>query len=267
MENFIIWINKNLSKLIIGIIVICFVISFINSLKVNVSKQENMINTAIYSNTGIEDIEIVREFINYCSTGNKEKAYNLLSESSKKNLYQNENKFEQLYYDKKWKNSKNIKITNLKDNIFKVEAQRIYEVQNITVEIEDICSVVLENGYKKININNFIKEEKLDKKISIDNIQISAIKRQEYLNYEVYQLFVENKAKDTIKIQNNIKILFDNNEQVQAFITENNEKYIKENTGDYVYFVLAKEGGNNLNINNIKINIYLNNEEIEFTLI
>ena len=155
----------------------------------------------------------------------------------------------------------------MKDNIFKVEAQRIYEVQNITVEIEDICSVVLENGYKKININNFIKEEKLDKKISIDNIQISAIKRQEYLNYEVYQLFVENKAKDTIKIQNNIKILFDNNEQVQAFITENNEKYIKENTGDYVYFVLAKEGGNNLNINNIKINIYLNNEEIEFTLI
>ena len=200
MENFIIWINKNLSKLIIGIIVICFVISFINSLKVNVSKQENMINTAIYSNTGIEDIEIVREFINYCSTGNKEKAYNLLSESSKKNLYQNENKFEQLYYDKKWKNSKNIKITNLKDNIFKVEAQRIYEVQNITVEIEDICSVVLENGYKKININNFIKEEKLDKKISIDNIQISAIKRQEYLNYEVYQLFVENKAKSRYRL-------------------------------------------------------------------
>lgn len=144
----------------------------------------------------------IEEFVKYCNEQNTEAAYNLLTDSCKEEFYPSIDSFITYYYEPLFKNG-----------------QRTYSIQNwiedtyIVKFTEDLLAtgksgsdstyqdyITIENvdGEKKLNINKYIGKEEINETKEQDDIQITVISRNKYMDYETYEIKVTNNTEGTI---------------------------------------------------------------------
>lgn len=152
-----------------------------------------------------EHSSYVETFVNYCSEGKVNEAYNMLSDECKGNLYKTVEEFKTKYCDKYFSTKKEYTLQSWVNNTNTVTYQmRIMEDMMYSGEYksgeiyQDYITVTENNGETKISINGYIGQEEINKTSNIDGIEVIVKKRDKYMDYEEYTLEVTNYTENTI---------------------------------------------------------------------
>lgn len=127
MNKIIRYWNQNRKKIIIIIAIIAFIIIMLNvinymfkqmynspeNVELNIEDRQKPTQSVITGQNVSKDIteeniNIIKEFVDYCNNNEPEKAYELLSNDCKAEFNNNINTFINNYYKKKFPNQKNI---------------------------------------------------------------------------------------------------------------------------------------------------------------
>lgn len=225
MNSIIRFYNKNRHTIWITIVVIILMFGIIKTLnssfKNNTKDKSSSTNnsTTTYSNKNYsiisgtdvpkevtdESTEIIDSFINFCNEKNINSAYNLLSKDCKETLYPTEEEFKNNYvdkiftsyrlYDKRaWINTDSsytysIKIT---EDLLSTGGNKS------DMGIQDYYTLVKENGEYKLNINNYIGKEEINKENKESGIEIYVVEKKSYMDYETYILRIKNNTQNDI---------------------------------------------------------------------
>lgn len=218
MNRIIRWYNKNRKIFWLTIVVVIIVISVPRALneyaksKKDVSSSVN--NTTIYSNKNYSIISeknieeekntknttLIDEFIKYCNNGNIKEAYEILSNECKELLYPTLNDFKDKYYNNIFQNKKSYDVQawfssgsyytykiNLKEDIL--------STGNVDLSsMEDYYTIVYENNNYKLNINSYIGNVEINKSDETDEVKISVLSKDIFMDYEIYNINVENRT-------------------------------------------------------------------------
>ncbi len=176
------------------------------------------------------EITIIDNFITYCNSGKIEEAYKLLSEDCKKIIYPNINDFKEKYYDKIFgTGKKTVEMENWIDNIYKVDFYEDFISSGSYTDsrkIQDYITIVTEDdGEYKLNINKYLWTENINRENSQNNISLKAIKKEVYMDYEIYTLEIKNNSNKEISLGDiqymDASYLIDKNDlQYNASVTE-----------------------------------------------
>ena len=226
--------------LILAIQVLNFITAKLNEQNINNIAQSNTTNSVINNKntnsyltndtsavtgeqihiTELENAsEIIENFISACNNGEIEEAYSYLSNDCKQEMYIDINTFKTLYYDVIFGgNKKNVSIENWILDTYKVNiTEDIMATGNANgIKTQDYMTIVEEDDDIKLNINNFIGTEIINKEQTIENIKFKIISKKVYNDYEEYDLQIENLTGNKIlldSLQNTKSIyLVDGNE-------------------------------------------------------
>lgn len=264
MHKIILWYNRNRKLIwgIIGITVIAIIlVKAIEYIWTQNKKQEQDEMIGYGNNTEVELNSItldedkstisgesmskaqtnvltrIDEFINYCNNSQVDEAYNLLSEDCKNEMYPTVDEFKQNYYNKIFEGKKkNISVENWIGYIYKVKYMEdalstgIYNTENT---IQDYITIVWdENDEIKLNINNYIGKQDINKEKNNENIDIKVLEKHQYMDYETYTFEITNNSDNTILLNssNNTDTMYleDKNEiQYFAYTHELSEAELK----------------------------------------
>ena len=178
-------------------------------------------------------VNVIENFINKCNQGKVEEAYSLLSDECKNEMYPNLSDFI-AYYKKIFTSKKDYKINLWYPNI------RLYKVTymddimatgkiNQSKVIEELYTVVLENNKERINISGFIGKSDINKTIKKDDIETSVNYKKTFVDYEIYNVTIKNRTKNTILLNsdeknNTIYLLGENDTKYGAYVYELNSE-------------------------------------------
>lgn len=254
MNRFIRYFNQNRVGIIIAILIVAFIIILIQAIN-NILKQsqteEEITESVIQDSsrpvesviTGEElteettdnNLNIISQFVELGNAQKYEDAYNMLSQDCKDAVYNTLDSFVTNYCNRVfitnmtynlelWYNANNAytyKILYFENNI--LSTGNI----NPTNNIEDYITVIeSEDGYK-LNINNFIKKEKINKLQNVEGTEITITINDRYIyrNYERYTITVKNNTDKTILISegtngNDICLVDSNGVEYDSIINE-----------------------------------------------
>lgn len=206
-------------------------INNINSSISNSSNLTNSNNTFLKSDTSAvtgepidstnlkEASELIDSFISACNDGDIEEAYGYISIDCKKEMYPDINDFKTLYYDNIFGGTKKtVLIENWILNTYKINvSEDIMETGNINeTKTQDYITIVTENDEKKLNINNFVENEKINKIEEINGIKFTILNKKIYMDHEEYDIQIENYTEG--------KILLDSLQDTKSiYIKDNND--------------------------------------------
>ena len=287
MNRFIRYFNQNTKSIlkVIGIIVfIIIIIQLLNSMaKVSVEEQRKQAinneiastnqNTSSYSKSIISDQEIeedtykehsniIENFINYCNNGDVQNAYNLLSNDCKEEMFPTLEYFKNNYYSRVFNSNKSFSVQNWSNSTYKV---RIKEINNMlstgkvsnNEAIEDYYTVVYSDGEYKLNINNYIGKEVINAESEYENIKINVISKSTYIDYEIYNINVENKTENDI--------LLDTKENTQSmYIKDSKDVKYSSYSHEIIDSSLIVQSGGNRNLAIKYTNSFSINREIKY---
>lgn len=173
-----------------------------------------------------ESIDLIKDFFYYCNNGKIENAYNLLSEECKQELYPTVDDFKAKYYNKIFTEQKSydsmLWITTSRSHTYRVEimADLLATGQKDNMPIEDYYTIIYENGDYKLSINNYIGKEDLNISKTLNEITVTIVSKQIYVDYEKYEISVKNST--------NTNLIFNTKENTNSIYIEdeNNVKYI-----------------------------------------
>lgn len=239
--------NQNRKQIIIVIAIIAFIIIMLqvvnNLLKTttNSNKNNNVSNVVdlqkptqsvitgqnVTEETSKENTDIIKKFIDYCNGNEIEKAYALLSNDCKEE-FGNLNTFMTNYYERNFKTKKTYslelmfseqgsytyKVTYYEDNILATGGK------GTNNNFEDYITIVNQNGERKLNINNFIKKQEINKTQATDAVQITVKSKKVYRSYEQYRISIKNNTENTISISEG-----ENSEDIYL-LDKNDAKYV-----------------------------------------
>ena len=229
MNRFIRYFNQNRVRIIITILIVAFIIILIQLInyilkesKSEIQSYNNMIkDTSIPSESVISgeelpekttdsNMDVIKQFVNFCNSKQYENAYNLLSKDCKNELFSSVDVFINNYCNnifnsnttynlELWYSTSNAytyRITYYENNIL---ATGNISSSNNT---EDYITIVEEGEENKLNINNFIEKENINKTQTDEagRIQITVNDRYTYRNYERYSITIKNNTDKTILI-------------------------------------------------------------------
>lgn len=224
MNKLIRWYNKNRKVFWLTIVISIIVISLPRALNEYAKSKNNVSssisNTTIYDNksysvitgqnvkeeTNKENTTIINSFIDYCNSQNPEKAYEILSSKCKEKLYPTLNDFTNKYYNKIFDNKKSYEIQAWVSNgnyyTYKVNLKEdILSTGNAnTTSIEDYYTIVEDNNSYKLNINSYIGNIEINKSNKTDEISILVLSKDVFMEYEIYNIEVENKTINLILV-------------------------------------------------------------------
>ena len=256
--------------------------SFNNNIQAqDVTKPNNSVITDSKLNEKeVEDnSQIIKTFVEYCNENKLQEAYNILTNDCKEQLYSTMDIFKQNYINQIFKTKKSYKlelwaesnnyytyrITYITGNVLQTGG---YDTENNYI---DYITVVKNDNEFKLNLNQFIKKENINKKNENDYINITINNRLIYLNYETYNITIENKTNNTIllndkKALRSMYLLDRNDVQYISMINEIPDSMLtitpKSNTTINLKF--NKIYNADVRITSMKINdIYLNKEEYD----
>lgn len=158
--------------------------------------------------------EIIGDFMEFCNQGNIEEAYNLLTDKCKEQMYNSLEAFEQAYYKDVFGGEQKIySVENWVGNIYKVkisENMLATGKSNEGYSKQDYITVEQIEGEYKLNINNYIGYQELNKTTESDNIVMEVLYRNTYMDNEEYTLKVTNNNETAIRLDSgsNIKSLY-----------------------------------------------------------
>lgn len=231
--NFLVSRNKNETQL--NISSSSEIISEIeNNTNVSISSTDSAITGESVDKDSLESsVTIIGEFFDYCEQGNIEEAYNMLTEECKEEMYSTQEEFQSLYVSEIF-GTQNVTYTvqNWTGNIYKID----FSIGNILatgnpndlISMQDYVTVERVDDTYKLNINDYIGRTEINKEEENDNIKITAIDKNTYMDYEEYTIKIENNSNSCI-------LLLDINEDTNgAYIEDSNgvtySAYIQELT-------------------------------------
>ncbi len=246
MSKVVRWYNKNRKMFWIVILTIIAVITLIQALNnyyKNNTKDESSstnistttYNTNNYSIVTQEEIDsdvsdrsddLIKDFFDYCNSGEIENAYNLLSTDCKEELYSTLDDFKQRYYNvvftEKRSYDSTLWITTSQRNTYRVEimADLLATGQKEYMPIEEYYTITYEDGEYKLSISNYIAKENINVSKTQNDVTINIISKKIYKDYETYDIEVENKT--------GTNLIFNTKENTDSiYIQDENElKYI-----------------------------------------
>ena len=144
---------------------------------------------------------VINEFIENCNERNIEKAYSLLSNECKEEMYPTAKDFYENYYMMVFNNNKlEYSVENWIQDTYEVKfIEDMLATGKINDENkQDYITIVEENDSFKININNYIGREILNKEIENNDIILNLIQKDIYMDYEVYKITIKNNTGKSI---------------------------------------------------------------------
>lgn len=271
---------------IIAIILVLCVIRFLNEMakQSNEEAVKNSQNTIKQSSTYKPEQTVIQgenisssqqekndnimdDFIQYCNQKDVEKAYNLLTDECKEVIFNSSiQNFEQDYINEIFKTQKTYSMQSW------IQASGSYTYKVKIMEdmlstgktgnyIEDYYTIVNKNGEYKLNINRYIGRRDINKSAEKDNISITVNTKDIYMDYETYNIKVQNSSDKTIILdskrnEKSVYITGNNGTTYSSFMYEVNDFYL--NIKPRIY--------RNINIRFNKIyNANIKSETINFT--
>lgn len=225
MYKLIRFYNQNRKQIFRIILIIVFIIGIIQLLNFLVKtktldtiEQNNLTNNEInqelisdkslvsggsISSTKLKnDTDIINEFVKYCNDGNINSAYELLTEECKEEMFPSIQDFKNIYYSKIFNGERKIHtIENWSGNVYQVRYKGdILSTGNLEngETKQDYITIVKKDGENKININNYIGRTIQNKDTEYKKVKITVKYIDTYMDYEVYNLAIENNSKNTI---------------------------------------------------------------------
>jgi hypothetical protein len=217
-------INKKIyiiSLLFFAVLIIWVIIGKI--LGINTEKEEESENKTSYkpSETVIsgkditesvyeEDENIVEEFINYCNSGDLEKAYDMLSQDCKDIFYNTQEDFIKNYYNEVFETKREFNLQSwISESNYNTYRVRMIDDIMATGNYEDsknyqdYITVVSDGDKKYLNINGFMYKKDINNvKKEVDGIEVSVKSVTTYIDYEAYTFSVKNNTDKTILMDN-----------------------------------------------------------------
>lgn len=156
---------------------------------------------------------VINEFISFCNQQDLEKAYNLLTNECKEQMYTSLDIFRQAYYNDVFNGEKKIfTIENWIDDTYKVNitGDLLATGKNDGYAKQDYITVKEENDQCKLNINGYIGYSNINKKTTKDNITMEVISKNTYKEYEEYTIKVTNNTDYELQLDsvNSTKTLY-----------------------------------------------------------
>ncbi len=163
--------------------------------------------------------QTVSKFLQHCKNGEIEKAYNMLSDECKKIEFDTVEKFKQKYLNARFSKDSIYEIQNWIKNTYKVTiSEDILATGNANANQKQIeyITIVEESGESKLNVNSYIGKQYIRKEETQNNIKVTVISKDIYIDYEIYNFKIENLSNKTIKLDSltktNTMYLEDKNE-------------------------------------------------------
>lgn len=249
MYRFIRFFNQNKAKIIKVILVIALIIIIIqlmnhmikvkNEKPKEVSNVENDIleDQALVSDKSSisgnkvqkdklkSDTDIINDFFKYCNEQDINSAYNMLTDECKEEMFPIIEDFYNIYYSKIFDGeTKSFSIENWTGSIYKVNiVGDILATGNVkdSLSFQDYITV----KEAKLNINNYVGRKKVNRTTERENIKVTVQSIDTYMNYEKYNLIVENNSENTILLGDikNPKSIYLLNDKDSKYYFYNNE--------------------------------------------
>ena len=245
MYRLIRYYNQNRKKILWIILIIVFIIAIIQILNFfakknngSNSKKESVVGNITYSNavtsnkssvTGSEisqdklkkDTDIIDTFFNYCNEGDVEDAYELLTDECKEEMYPSVEDFKKIYYEYLFNgDKKSYTIENWVGDIYRIMiTDDILSTGklNSTETRQDYMTVIRKSNEYKLNINSYIGRKNLNLETMYNDIKVTVKEVNTYMDYEEYNIYVENNSNNTI--------LLDTNDDVKSvYLLDSNDK-------------------------------------------
>ena len=230
MHNFKRFIRQNKKKIIKVVLIIAFLFGILQLLNYlakigiidtnsglskdttdNIYKETNgtvVSSKSAVSGSKVSDNKIksvnstIEEFIKYCNNHNIQEAYNMLSNDCKQAIYQDIEKFQTNYYNILFgSESRTYTIENWTGDTYIVRMTGDILATGKSVNsstYQDYITIQEENGENKLNINKYIGRQNINKTKSSDNIQMTVLYKEKYMDYEIYKIQVTNNTEGTI---------------------------------------------------------------------
>ncbi len=213
--------------IIVAIILVLCLIRVLNDYAKELNKKQNVntINpnssykpqeTTILGSNVKEEVQqkntkVMDEFIKYCNSKEIEKAYNLLTEECKIEKFSNSiENFKKDYVEKIFTTTKTYNMQswiNGENPTYKVRILNDVLSTGSTGEVvEDYVTIVKENNSYKINLNSYIgSKTNINKPTKQGDITLTLLSKETNMNYEIYNIKVENNTENTILLDTKTK--------------------------------------------------------------
>lgn len=261
MRNIIRFYNENRLTfwiIVLIIIFIIFLLHFFNGLaredskrKIEASKTNEEINTTqtsinkekkttepvtygeeISNTKKTNNNNTIESFFKYCKNNQIEEAYDLLSSNCKEVYYKTKEEFQKKYFNTIFKSDKEYQYELWSSGKFNIYRIKIFDDMLSTGNakngkfIEDYYTIVKEDGKNKININNYIGRENIDKTETIGNLQINIKFVDMYKEKFNYSINIKNTGNtniilDTREKTNSTYLLNDHDTKIIGLLYEN----------------------------------------------
>lgn len=227
MYNLIRFYNQNRKKIFKIILIIVLIIAGIQLLNYfakrgSSSKNDNiMVNADYYGKEVISDksaisgnsvpnkklkneTDVIKEFFDFCNKGDIEDAYMLITDECKDEMYPSIDDFKNIYYLYVFNGEKkSYTIENWSGDIYQVEITNDIlstgKLDNSETK-QDYVTVVEKDNEYKLNINSYVCRKDLNKTTNDKNIKITVQSIDKYMDYEIYNLYIENDSENDIML-------------------------------------------------------------------
>lgn len=200
------------------------------------NESESMVTGGKVSNLYSDEIgEFINQFFTYCINHEPQKAYDMVSDSTKQVLYQTEELFEKNYYKNKFSGNKQFSFQSWSraDTLY-IYQVRIFDNMLATGQtsdnyIEEYVTVTVEGGSYKLNLNSYLGRKQLNANNEDDNLSMQVVMVDRYLDYEVYTLNIQNKTDrtlllDTKRDTDSCYVVDSLGNRFEAFLYENSDE-------------------------------------------
>ena len=146
--------------------------------------------------------DTIYKFVDYCNKQEIEKAYNLITEECKQQMYPTLDAFKNAYYGDVFKGKqRTCTIENWVGDIYKVRmGEDILSTGKDTgYAKEDYITIKKVDNEYKLNINNYIGTTKIEKTTTKDNITMEVLNKNTYKDFEEYTIKVTNNGEQELK--------------------------------------------------------------------
>lgn len=214
--------------IIVAIILVLCLIKTLNELAKasNQNKNENQINKSYTSSykpeetavlgSNVEDkkqeqnTKVMDDFIKYCNSKEIEKAYNLLTDECKIEKFSNSiENFKTNYVEKIFKTYKIYNMQawiNGENPTYKVRIiDDALSTGDVGEAVEDYVTIVKKDNEYKINLSSYIGTTNVNKQTKQDDIIVTFLSKEANMEYEIYNIKIENKTKNTILLDTKTK--------------------------------------------------------------
>ena len=183
------------------------IINNTNSNKQLISNKSAISGSSISSTKLKKHVDIIDEFFKYCNEGNIDRAYEMLTDECKEVLFPNVETFDSIYYSSLFKEEKKTyTVENWIGDTYQVKITgdilSTGKLDNSKTN-QDYITIVENGDSYKLNINNYIGRTNRDKITEVESIKVNIQSIDTYMDYEIYNISVENGTDGTILLNTN----------------------------------------------------------------